>query len=288
MEEFRTHLSEKDFGSLNMHHRTFMMTLLFLPEIWNRIREDALLDVKYWEVYVVLYEPGADEREPSTQELEILDTWQKHRFRLNLDVEDWFIHSHILMDKFARFVKRLLQLISRTPQELELVKRIPHRSFAKHRKFFLKRKNRTLEADPEYAEIIRKNTSWYVKDLKNIRDDLIQHEAVPRFWSYDVSRNRVRLSRFRPNPKLLKVLYGLRDKYASTYPELEGEGNFFKLFSIFEEYSDGLDEDDVTKVERVRKSYGARFPDMPELFKKMSDFFSCVNDHFVLEVLKPF
>jgi len=288
MKKLRNHISTEEFGSLNMFHRTLMMTFAFLPEIWQRILEDAKLDTKYWEVYAELYHPDAEKREPTPEELEILNTWREHRFLLNLDVEDWFIHSYILMDKFAKFAKRLMQLISKTPQELKLVRRIPDRSFDKHRKFFLKSENQGLITDTEYAEIIRKNTSWYVKELKNIRDDLIQHEIVPRFWAYCVSKDSPQLSRFRHNPKLLEILYELRDKYTSAFPQIEGERNFFRLFSFFEKHIDELEDNDVKRVEHVRKLYGARFPDIPTLFDKMSDFFSLVNDHFVAEIQRRF
>lgn len=286
--ELEKYLASEDFGSLNMFHRTFMMTFRFLPEIWNRILEDARLDVEYWKVYIDLYQPGVDERQPTVEELKILNTWRRHRFRLNLDIEDWFIHSYLLMDKFAKFVKRLTQLISKTPQELKLANDIPDRSFEKHRKFYLNSKKQRQITDTGYAEIIRKNTTWYIKELKNIRDDLIQHETVPRFWGYNVSRNRMRLSRFRHDPKLLEILYELRDKYAPIYPQLEGERNFFTLFAFFEEHIGNLDDKDVKRVEHVRKSYGSRFPDIPKLYNKMSNFFCLVNKHFVLEILKRF
>lgn len=287
--KLRNSISTEDFGQLNMFHRTFIMTFAFLPEIWQRILEDAKLNTKYWEVYVDLYHPDAEKREPTLEESKILNAWRKHRFRLNLDVEDWFIHSHILMDKFAKFAKRLIQVISKTPEELELAKHIPDRSFDKHRKFFLRSQNQTMLTDSVYAELIREKTNWFIKELKNIRDDLIQHEIVPRFWGYwRVSQDNVRLSRFRHDPKLLEILYELRDKYTSAYPQIKGEKNFFTLFSFFEKRIDKLEGNDAKRVEHVRKLYGARFPDIPTLFGKMSHFFSLVNDHFVAEIQRRF
>jgi len=288
IKKLRNHISPEEFGALNMFHRTFVMTFAFLPEIWQRVLEDVKLDTKYWEVYAELYHPEAEKREPTPEESEIRNIWREHRFRLNLDVEDWFIHSHILMDKFAKFAKRLIEAISKTPEELKLAQNIPDRSFYKQRKFLLRSQNLTLLTDTIYADIIRENTSWYIKELKDIRDDLIQHEIVPRFWTYWVSKDKIQLSRFRHNPKLLEILYELRDKYKLAYPKIEGEKNFFTLFSFFEKHIDELEKKDGKRIEHVGKSYGARFPDIPTLFNKMSNFFSLVNDHFVAEIQRRF
>lgn len=282
--KLRSYFSTDDFGSLNMFHRTFMMTFIFLSEIWDRILENAERDRKYWDIYVNLYQPGAVEREPTADEVEILKTWRKHKFRLNLDVEDWYIHSYILMDKFARFVRRLIQLISKTPEERKLSNRIPFKNFDSHRKFYLNKNKQHLVTDKKYAEIINKNTKWYIKELKNIRDDLIQHPNVPKFWSYEVTENRIILGRFRHNEKHLISLCEIRDNYASVYPEIEGETNFLALLSFFEKMIDNLQESEIQKVKDIRKSFGADFPDISKLFSKMSEFFSLVNDHFVHEI----
>ena len=286
--KLREHLSKDDFGSLNMFHRIFMMTFIFLSEIWSRILEDAELDRKYWNIYVELYQPGAIEREPTTDEVKILESWKKHKFRLNLDVEDWFIHSYILMDKFTRFVKRFFYLISSVPEERKRINRIPFKNFNEHRKFYLDESKQHLITDNIYAEIIRKNTTWYIKELKNIRDDLIQHPNVPKFWGYEVTQDRIRLMRFRHNPKLLEKMYSLKDKYVYVYPEIKTEKNFFSLLTFFERKINTLEENDAIIVRDTRKSFGSHFPDIPKLFKQMSEFFSLVNDHFILEIKKHF
>ena len=288
VEYLREQLSRDAFGSLNMFYRTYMMTFIFLSEIWYRILGDAELDIKYWNIYVDLYQPGAVKRKPTAEEAEILEKWGKHKFMLNLDVEDWFIHSYILMDKFTRFIKRLFYSISQKPEERKLVNRIPTKNFDKHRKFFIDDSKKHLITDHKYAKIIRNNTTWYIKELKNIRDDLIQHPNVPKFWGYDVTPDRVRLMRFRHHPKLLEIMHSLRDKYESVYPEIKDEINFYPLLLFFEKQINDLEESDTKKITEVRKSFGAHFPDIPNLFKKMSKFFSLVNDHFILEIQKRF
>jgi hypothetical protein len=82
---------------------------------------------------------------------------------LSLDVEDFFIHSRILMDRITNLVKFFFK------------KGIPHYdSFYEHRKYFLEPKNIPWQIDEEYAKYIREETSWF-QDLRNARDDSIVH-----------------------------------------------------------------------------------------------------------------
>ena len=281
VEKFRGFISDENFGELSMLHRTFMMTFKFLPEIWNRIVEDVELEVSYGDIYADLYAPGGVEREPTGKELEILKAWRKYRYLLNLDVEDWFIHSFILMDKYAKLAKRLTRLFSQKPDESKLIDKIPHKNFYRYKKYYLNTENQRFLGYSKYTEIVRKNTDWYVKELKDVRDDLIQHENIPKFWGYSISRNKIRLSRFRHSRRLREKIEALKDKYKKVFPQLEGEKNFFKLMDFFEKNISHMDEKDITKLKDVKKMWGGRFPDIPKLFGKMSKFFSLVNDHFV-------
>lgn len=120
-----------------------------------------------------------------------------------------------------------------------------------------------------------------MKELKAVRDDLIQHELIPKFWGYSISRNKIRLSRFRHSQRLGDKIEALKDKYKSVFPQLDGEKNFFKLMEFFEKNINQLEEKDIVKVKDVKKMWGGSFPDIPKLFEKISEFFSLVNDHFV-------
>ena len=281
VEQFRGHISAEDFGELNMSHRTFMMTFKFLPEIWNRILEDVELDTNYWDIYTDLYEPGGVEREPTGKELEILNEWKQHKYRINLDVEDWFIHTYILMDKYAKLAKRLTRLLSKKTEESKIINEIPYKNFDRYKKYYLKTENQRFLGDSKYTEIVQKNTDWYTKELKNVRDDLIQHELIPKFWGYSISRNKICLSRFRHSQRLREKIESLKDKYKKVFPQLDEEKNFFKLIEFFEKNINQLEEKDIEKIKDVKKMWGGNFPDIPKLFEKISKFFSLVNDHFV-------
>lgn len=286
--ELQKHFPLEKLASLNMSYRSFNMTQYFLREIWDRILEDAQLDNDYWRIYAKLYDPALEEeRTPTPEEAQILKRYRAHWPRLNLDMEDWFLHAHILMEKFARLAKELLLLTSGEAEVAKRVQNLPTRSFHKHLKFFLRPDNQKT-VDIEYAKILKESTAWYSKDLKDIRDDLIQHEIVARFWGYSISAKKLKVSRFRHSEKLVQALYKLRDKYAETYVVLKDEKNFFTLLSFFETNVDKLQVSDSERVKQIRRTYGRDFPNIPTLYSKINNFFSLVNDHFISKTRKCF
>lgn len=285
--ELQKHFPLEKLASLNMFYRSFNMTHCFLPEIWDRLLEDAQLDKEYWSIYVRLYDPALEEeRTPTPEEAQILKRYRAHWHRLNLDVEDWFLHAHILMEKFARLAKELIFLTSVEAETAKRVKNLPTKSFHKHLKFFLRSDNQKT-VDIEYAKILKESAAWYSKDLKDIRDDLIQHETPARFWSYSISP-KLKVSRVRHSEKLVQALFKLRDKYAETYVVLKDEKNFFALLSFFETHIDKLEVSDSERVKQIRRNFGRAFPNIPTLYSKINSFFSLVNDHFMLKSRKCF
>lgn len=286
--ELQKHFPLEKLASLNMSYRSFNMTQYFLREIWNRILEDAQLDNDYWRIYAELYDPALEEeRTPTSEEEQILKRYRAHWPRLNLDMEDWFLHAHILMEEFARLAKQLLLLTSTEAEVAKQIQYLPTRSFHEHLKFFLRPDNQKI-VDVEYAKILKESTAWYYKDLKDIRDDLIQHETVARFWGYSISAKKLKVSRFRHSGKLVQALYRLRDKYAETYVVLKDEKNFFALLSFFETNVDKLQVSDSERVKQIRRTFGRDFPNIPTLYSKINDFFSLVNDHFMSKTRKCF
>lgn len=286
--ELQKHFPPEKLASLSMVYRSFNMTHSFLPEIWDRILEDAQLDNQYWSIYAKLYDPNLEEEgTPTPEEAEILKRYKRHQNRLNLDMEDWFLHAHILMEKFARLAKELMLLTSANAEDTKQLRELPTKSFHEHINFVLKTDNQK-KLDVEYVQIVREMAAWYSHDLKNVRDDLIQHETVARFWGHFISQYELRVSRFRHSKKLVQELYRLRDKYAETHAIVRGKQNFFNLLSFFETYIDRLEKSDSDRVRQIRKTYGRDFPHIPTLYRRINDFFSLVNNHFMSKIRSNF
>lgn len=261
-----------------MYYRSFRMTQLFLTEIWDRILKDLRLNSEYWTIQAEIHYWEEDgEYKLSEGEVKIIAEYEKHEFRLNLDVEDWFLHAHILIEKYVKLFKILMILTSRNETESKWANELPNRSFNDHIKKFTKTE---IEGNKEYSEIVDGCKAWY-SDLKNVRDDLIEHEQVGRFWGRSTYPDHFAISRFRHTEKMIKKIYELRDKYEKTFQELKGKGNFFELLDFFESNIKKLEPGDVDRVANIRKEYGCDFPDIPQLYSRMNKFFSLVNDYFV-------
>jgi hypothetical protein len=284
--ELRKHYELEQLLSWVRFLTSFRMTQKFLIEIWDRVRDDIRLRHEYWEIYTELYDPGSEGRKPTHKEVEILDRYNKHWILLNLDIEDWFLHAHILMEKFGRLARETMVLLSTGEEKVKPICGVNPRSFKAHIEFFATGKGRDYDA--KYAEMLRTISSWYCADLKDIRDDLIQHETTARLWSTSVSPDGVRVSRFVHSQRLLKQLYDLRDKNIGSFPFLKNETNFFKLLEVFEKSTSKMDKGDVEKIKGIRKTYGKDFPDIPELYSKMNRLFRETNDHFILRAQERF
>ena len=271
-------------GQVNMLYRYFTMTFIFLTFIWGRIIEEAELDIEYWKIYVDCFQPGY-EREPTTVENNILMKWQKERYKLNLDIESWFLYSYILMDIYAKLMRSILLLIG-NEEEVKQRKNIPFKDFNSHLKYYLKENNDNItQSEIKYRDIIKNETEWYINDLKNIRDDLVQHPVSPKMWSYDVTEKGVNLSRFNPfRENIINKLYELRDKNKEKYPEIKDEDNLYKLLIFFEKKIKQLDDTDVQLVDNQRKSLGGDFPEIPPLFEKITHFFYLTQEYLLEHV----
>lgn len=287
--ELNKHFPKSDLSSINMAYRSFRITYSFLPEIWGRIVEDIKLNYKNSGVEANLhYDEGYI---LSKEEKEILSEYKKHKQRLNLDVEDWFIHANILFSKYIRITILFYELIA-TEKEKGLMKGMSHNSFNKHIKESIQPKMNKKIQDIKYQQIIKKNKDWYYTEIKDVRDDLIQHETIPRFWGSSIigKKNQIRfsLSRFKRDDRYMNTLYNLRDKYKTIFPNIEHEINYFNLQKFFEINIEKINNGDKDKFLQIRKRYGRDFPDMPQLSKKISDFFSEINDYFIIIINNKF
>jgi len=272
----------------NMAYRSFRITYSFIPEIWDRIVKDIRLDIRNSGIEADLHYD--ESYTPTKEENEILSEYKKHNQRLNLDVEDWFIHTHILLMKYTRIALLFYQLMSNSENKKKL-KGFEYASFNEHIKECINPEKKEIP-DVNYRRIIKEKTTWYKTEIKDIRDDLIQHETVPRFWGSSVHSKKdhtlFSLSRFRHNKKFIDSLYTLRDKYSSAFPEIKDEINYFNLLFFFEKNTEKINDSDKDRVLNIRKKYGRKFPDIPELFNKISDFLTSVNDYFILCIRNDF
>lgn len=265
-------------SAFGMYLRSFQMTQSFLPEIWDRLLVDVRLEQDYWGVESRIHDAERDGEDYTLTEGEkkVLEEFSAHRERSSLDIEDWFIHAHVLLEKYAILFKLALMLSNKDSKEIEKIK---SKSLHQHLNFFRVCHKGIL--DEGYTSITEDCSKWYFSEVKDVRDDLIIHEKIGRFWGSSTFRDSFSFSRFNSPDSLVAPLYSLRDKYKKGNPIIENEENVFNLLTFFESNASRIEPTDLEKVKRIRKNYGRPFPDIPELYKKMNAFFSTVNDYLM-------
>jgi hypothetical protein len=287
MLELKKYFNNDELKQINLAYMSFSRTLSFFPEIWDRIRDDILLRVKNIQIEAKIHDSmyyQNEEIELSEDEENILKMYKKHKNRLNLDVEDWFIHMVILFTKIPKIVTRFYQLIAKNEDEKKLANGIKHKSFNEH---INSKDNRKImkKLDIEYVKIIDKYKEWYMNDVKYVRDKLIQHETIPRFWGSSTrsTSNEVQfsLSKFRSDELFNSTIYNIRDQYSEVFPDIKDENNYFKLLRFFETNIEKLDPSDMDRIKGIRNRFGRDFPDIPKSFEIMSNFISSVNSYFL-------
>lgn len=281
--ELARHLFEKyksgpKRSAFGMYYHSFQMTQSFLPEIWDRLLGDVRLEQEYWGIEACINnaEYVGEEYTLTMDEKNILKEFAAHQHRSNLDVEDWFIHAHILMEKYAILFKLALELSDKNTRE---VGKIKSKSFHEHLNFFSICHKGIL--DEGYTSIIIGCSKWYSPEVKDVRDDLIIHEKIGRFWGTSTTPDSFSFSRFNDPESLVESLYSLRNKYKKDNPVIQQENNVFNLLAFFETNESRIEANDSQRVKEIRKRHGRPIPDIPELYTKMNSFFSAVNDYLI-------
>jgi hypothetical protein len=264
------------FATFNTKYRSYMRTFQYIRLICRRIEDDIRLWTSYNDASErLLGTPGS--RPPTDSDNLIGERWKEHQFCLYLDLDDFFIHSSILMDKSARIVAAVLAID-------------PPRSFSVHKKFLCRRENIPFRKDEEYARHVREDTNWFESDLKDIRDDLVVHEGS--FYEIGTSWSRKRLlsvskmSSFEIKKRYLRVLQGLRQKYQERLNGITRlDNNLWVLLEFFEQNRDQMDEADRSKLRAARRELGGRLPAFSMVADQVFDFLTFLNLHFEEKLL---
>ena len=252
---------------INIAYRGYMYTFHFIPIILKRIHEDYEQFYEANRIEAEIMEPNAEPRALSAKEKNLLQKGREKEFCFYLDIEDFFIHASILMHKASRIACLLLEIQ-------------PHRSFNKHREYFIK--NPSFLKDDKYAKYIRNNTDWFKTELKDVRDEQIVH-GKPLSWFISFGKNGFRVSKgtVSSKEKELKILSELKDKYKEKLPEIKDvEHNFWQILAFLEQNSEKIDKHDVERVKQVRQIVGGVVPSVSRLTKQIWEYLNFINDYF--------
>jgi hypothetical protein len=288
MQKLNSKREKEELKNLWLNYHSFKETFYFLLIIWSRIQNDVHLIVEKDGLEAVYDRPRDEDEEdpgePTDDEKKQIAEGHRHESIVHLDVEDWFIHSLILMDKFAKLARGVFFSIHGYEKK-HMINRIPFRSFHTFKQYF--HKNKSEFFDTEFSEIIDHYTDWFYIELKDIRDDLIQHETSFKIWgsSFHSKKSEIKFSfaKFKPFHKPRK-LYALMERNKNRFPQIMKCYSILEILSIFDEHWSELNQEDRDLVTSIKQSHGSDMPDIIKLFSKMSIFFTQVNDYFVRKI----
>ena len=288
MQKLKSKREKEELRNLWLNYNSFKDTFSFLLIIWDRIQNDIRLIVEKNGLEAFYdrprYEDEEDPGEPTEDETKRISEGYRHEKIVRLDVEDWFIHALILMDKFAKLAKRILILIHNDEKKQEIYD-IKDKNFNRFRQYFLKNMNSFFDND--FSSIIKQYSDWFEPELRDIRDDLIQHESSFKIWgsSFHSKKSEIIFSfaKFKPFHKPQK-LYTLMERYKNRLPQIMKCYSILEILSIFDEHWKELNQADRDLVISIKQSHGSDIPDIIKLFTKMSIFFTQVNDYFIRKI----
>jgi len=252
---------------IKIAYRGYMYTFHFIPIIFKRIHEDYEQFYEAKRIEAEIMDSNAEPRALSTKEQAILQNGTEKELCLYLDIEDFFLHANILMYKASRIACLLLGIQ-------------PHRSFHKHREFFVK--NPSFLKYDKYAEYIRNNTGWFETELKYTRDYLVVH-GEPYMWFISFWKNGFRVTKGTASSKQkeFETLLKLKNKYKEKIPEIKNvEDNLWQILDFLERNSEKIAEKDVMLVKHIRQKVGSVVPSHRKLAKQIYEYLNFVNDYF--------
>jgi hypothetical protein len=248
--------------------------------IWDRLRADTEAHERHLELVFARDKWTAAARAPFTsQELVAKEELEEASKTLSLDYEDFLIHSRILMDRVIFLTQFFLPRTEKKPSPT---------SFTEHRKFFQNAQNIPFQ-DDEYAKYICEKTQWYETLLRPYRDDFVVHDTSFRSMGLlSGPTQSPRLIRVRsqemetPQPQQVwSPLMALRDKYLNKIPGLDNiTVNIYELIDFLDSHASMIESADLKTLAEVRRSAGAKLPDLLELANHIQQFLSFFGQHF--------
>jgi hypothetical protein len=187
------------------------------------------------------------------------------------------------MDKFAKLSKKIFLLIYDTKRQE--INNLKIKNFNRFKKFVID--NRDNFIDDIFPTIIKQYTEWFEPELRDIRDDFIQHEFSFKIWGSSLNSRKSEISfsfsKFKPfhtPPKIHKLIERNKDRF----PQIVECYSILQIITIFDEHWNELNQEDRSLVTSIKQSFGGEIPDIIKLYTKMSIFFTKINDYFVRKI----
>ena len=250
---------------LMRYNRKFHQCNLIISRIIENHAQFHILDEKVWEF------ADREEKILSDEEQALVSKHGRLSSLISFDVEDYFIHIQILID-------RLAVLIANQIKELPISKIKSFRDLIN----FIKTQN----SQNELFDYLLKQEKWF-KLLINIhRNKLIVHDNISQMTGTKYSKNQIhspiRLGRLdSSNSKtIISTLNKIKENHVSDILELKNEVNIWKLLLICDYNAEKLTDPEVNEIINIHKNHGGEMPEIDLVNTKIQNFLDYVNSFF--------
>jgi hypothetical protein len=151
--------SSSSYTPFEAAYTRYSAKLYQLSQVWSRLEPAINAHEDYMELLKSTAMAG---RQLTPQEAkENGNRFTRETRFIHLDLEDFHIHSRILMDRVTAVIGHFLP---GTVQDKD------DPSFSAHRNFLLKKQTTPYGPDEEYAAYVRNRTGWFQTMLRDYRD----------------------------------------------------------------------------------------------------------------------
>jgi len=269
--EIDTELKER----FRLTYGKYLRKLCHLFEIRYRIMNYGIENKEYLD-HIVKFSSSKEKRTPE-QNKEVEEWYDNHfeehnktTFYLDLEIENFFIHSRILMDDLTKLSAFFLsnKPFLKSASYLHWPKYFS--SFNGHKKWV----KGEASLPKKYRDLVM-NVGWFDTMLKEVRDNYYIHGLARQGGGTLIGPDAEVTKVYRittDTASVVKKLIELKQKYVNREPKLKSVyDNIYELLEFFISHPNFLAEEEKEFIKNTMKK-GGKIPRTDKLFDKMMVF----------------
>jgi hypothetical protein len=248
-------------SDLTRYRRKINQCNLILGRIIENTKSHRKLDDLVWDE-----NQSSDERAKAIHEYGIVSSY------INLDTEDYFIHTKILMDKIATVLARYIDELPREKitSFVQLVNYLKHNSF----------QNKDLQN-------ILDQEKWFALLINVHRNNLIIHDSISEMSGTAYSKTtlnrpiRLVFPDDNDSKQIQESLNKIKENHLLDITEFQNESNIWTLLLICDYNAEKLSDDEIETVKKIHRTHGGELPQIDFINRKIQNFLDRISSNFL-------
>lgn len=251
-------------SDLTRYSRKLHQCNLIINRIIGNYTQFHNLDEKIWQF------TGNGKKKLSTRNNALMTQHGHLSSLISFDVENYFIHVQILMDRLAVLIANHVEEVPRN--KIKSFKELIN--FIKTHNFENKLLHHLLEQE-----------KWF-KLLINIhRNNLIVHDNISEMTGTKYSKNKIHspIRLVFPDSSNSKTIISALNKIKENHsgiPEFQNEENIWTLLLICDYNAEKLTDIEINEIIKIHRTYGGEIPEIDKVNNKIQNLLYYVNSFF--------